>query len=99
MAAAQVEAARAGEKARRKLELELAAYQGQGAVRGHGAGRGWRAAASARRTRSGNLEELRAVAQNFTAQAKGGVSGDAGGPAFGAAGGVRPIRAWMRASW
>ncbi|MBS1857490.1 MAG: alanyl-tRNA editing protein [Acidobacteria bacterium] len=67
MAAALIESARAGEKAQRKLELDLAGYRGKELY-----------AATApdpdgvRRvtqwTARGSLEELRAVAQNFTAQ-------------------------------
>ena len=68
MVAAQVEAAKAGEKARRKVELELAAYQGrelyQGTVPGPDGMR-----RVTQRLERGNLEDLRAVAQNFTAQA------------------------------
>ena len=68
-AAAQAEAARAADKARRKLELELAAFQGRelyaatapgdGGVRRH-----------SRRAERGSLEALRALAQSFTAQPK-----------------------------
>lgn len=67
MAAALIESARAGEKAQRKLELDLAGYRGKELY-----------AATApdpdgvrrvtQRTARGSLEELRAVAQNFTAQ-------------------------------
>lgn len=68
--AAQLEAVRAGEKARKKLELDLAAYRGrelyeQTAPAADGLRR------VVQRLERGNLEELRAVAQNFTAQGKG----------------------------
>jgi alanyl-tRNA synthetase len=69
MVAAQVETAKAGERARRKLELELAAYQGKELYTTTEAGPdGVRRAVQ--RLDRGNLEDLRAVAQNFTAQAK-----------------------------
>jgi alanyl-tRNA synthetase len=69
MVAAHLESARAGEKARRKLAIELAGYQGKEL---------WEATAPGadgirrivRRAGRGNLEELRALAQSFTAQAK-----------------------------
>jgi alanyl-tRNA synthetase len=66
---AQLESARAQDKARRKLELELAGYQGkelyeQTAPAADGLRR------IERRLERGNLEELRAVAQSFTAQPK-----------------------------
>jgi alanyl-tRNA synthetase len=65
--AAQLEAARAAEKQRRKLELELAAYQGrelyQNTVPGADGIR-----RITRRADRGSLEELRALAQSFTAQ-------------------------------
>jgi alanyl-tRNA synthetase len=69
LVALQVEAARAQEKARRKLELELAAYQGRELYQttvpdAHGFRR------ISRRADRGNLEDLRAIAQNFTAQSK-----------------------------
>jgi len=66
---AQLEAARAQEKARRKLELDLAIFRGKEMY----------AATTARpdgvrrveqRIERGSLEELRAVAQSFTAQSK-----------------------------
>jgi len=70
MAAAMVEASRAGEKIRRKLELEVAAHQGRELYAATAPGAdGLRRVM--RRERSGNLEELRALAQNFTAQSKG----------------------------
>jgi alanyl-tRNA synthetase len=69
MASALVESAKAGEKALRKAELELAGYRGKELY----------AASSpdadgvrrvVQRAQRGNLEDLRAVAQNFTAQPK-----------------------------
>ena len=69
MVAAQLEAAKAGERARRKLELELAAYRGKELYAMTEPGPdGMRRAVE--RLNGGNLEDLRAVAQNFTAQAK-----------------------------
>ena len=69
MVAAQLEAAKAGERARRKLELELAAYRGKELYGTTEPGAdGMRRAVE--RLDSGNLEDLRAVAQNFTAQTK-----------------------------
>ena len=69
MVAAQQEAAKAGEKARRKLELDLAAYQGKELYGTTEPGPdGMRRAMQ--RLEGGNLEDLRAVAQNFTAQTK-----------------------------
>jgi alanyl-tRNA synthetase len=65
--AAQVEAAKAGEKARRKVELELAAYQGKELYQTTAPGPDGVRRATERLER-GNLEDLRAVAQNFTAQ-------------------------------
>lgn len=65
--AAQMEVARNGDKARRKLELDLAAYQGKELYQNTAPGPdGIRRAV--KRATSGSLEELRAVAQNFTAQ-------------------------------
>ena len=64
MAAALVESARAGDKARRKLELDLAAHQGRelyGTTAPDTAG----VRRIVRRAKSGNLEEIRAIAQNF----------------------------------
>ena len=67
MVAAQLETARVADKARRKLELDLAAYQGTELYRNTEPGPdGIRR--SVRRAASGSLEELRALAQNFTAQ-------------------------------
>ncbi len=69
MVAAQLEAAKAGEKARRKLELDLAAYRGKELYTTTEPGpHGMRRAIE--RLDRGNLEDLRAVAQNFTAQTK-----------------------------
>src|SRR5215469_1713537 len=69
MLADQLEAARAAEKSRRKLELDLAAYKGRELYQTTAP-----AADGVRRIlqqgTSGNLEELRAVAQNFTAHSK-----------------------------
>jgi alanyl-tRNA synthetase len=67
--AAQLEAARNADKLRRKLEADLAQYQGRelyGAAAPDEAGM----RRAERRSPSGNLEDLRAVAQSFTAQAK-----------------------------
>jgi alanyl-tRNA synthetase len=67
MAAALVESAKAGEKAQRKLELELAAYRGKELYAATTPGTdGIRRATQ--RAQRGNLEDLRALAQNFTAQ-------------------------------
>ena len=67
--AAQLESARAAEKSRRKLELDLAAHQGrelyQNTVPGPDGIR-----RVTRRAGRGSLEELRALAQSFTAQTK-----------------------------
>ena len=69
MVAAQLESARTAEKARRKLELDLAAYQGRELYGNTEPGpNGIRRLV--RRTKTGSLEELRALAQNFTAQPK-----------------------------
>ena len=67
--AAELEAARANEKARRKLELDLAAYQGRELYGNTTPGPDGVRRAS-RRAERGNLEELRSLAQNFTAQSK-----------------------------
>ena len=69
MVAAQLETARAGEKARRKVELDLAAYQGRELYQTTAPGLDGIRRVSQRVT-AGSLEELRAVAQNFTAQPK-----------------------------
>jgi len=67
--AATQEAARAGDKARRKLELDLAAYQGKELYAATEPGAdGFRRIS--RQAERGSLEELRAMAQNFTAQSK-----------------------------
>jgi len=67
MVAAQLEAARAADKSRRKLELELAAYQGRELYAAAAPGADGVRRIS-RRAARGSLEELRALAQNFTAQ-------------------------------
>jgi alanyl-tRNA synthetase len=69
LVAAQLEAARQNDKLRRKLEADLAQYQGRDlyaatAPDGDGVRR------AVRRLPSGNLENLRTLAQSFTAQAK-----------------------------
>jgi alanyl-tRNA synthetase len=69
MVAAQLESARTGEKARRKLELDLAAHQGRELYQTTVPGSDGMRRVSQRVT-GGSLEELRAVAQNFTAQPK-----------------------------
>jgi alanyl-tRNA synthetase len=67
MVAAQLETAHANDKARRKLELDLAAYQGRELYQATEPGAdGLRRVT--RRAVKGGLEELRAIAQNFTAQ-------------------------------
>jgi alanyl-tRNA synthetase len=69
MLAEQLESARAAEKSRRKLELELAAYKGRELYQSTApTADGFRRVAE--RAASGNLEDLRAVAQNFTAHSK-----------------------------
>ena len=69
MVAAQLETARAHDKARRKLELDLAACQGKELYLATAPGAdGVRRVT--RRVVKGSLEELRAIAQNFTAQPK-----------------------------
>jgi alanyl-tRNA synthetase len=67
--AAQLDAARTAEKTRRKLELDLAAYQGRELYGSTVPGADGLRRAS-RRLETGSLEELRAIAQNFTAQPK-----------------------------
>jgi alanyl-tRNA synthetase len=69
MLATQLESAKAAEKSRRKLELELAAYRGKELYTATEPGADSLRRAVQRLER-GNLEDLRAVAQNFTAQAK-----------------------------
>jgi len=67
--AMQAEASRAAEKARRKLELDLAGYQGRELYDATApASGGFRRVR--RRLETGNMEELRAVAQSFTAREK-----------------------------
>ena len=67
MVAAQLETARAADKARRKLELDVAAYQGRELYQSTAPGPdGVRRLV--RRVSDGSLEDLRALAQNFTAQ-------------------------------
>ena len=69
LVAAQLESARAAEKARRKLELELAGFQGRELYAATAPGAdGVRRVV--RRAERGGLEELRAIAQSFTAQPK-----------------------------
>ena len=69
MVAAQLETAHGNDKARRKLELDLAAYQGRELYLATAPGAdGVRRVT--RRVVKGSLEELRAIAQNFTAQPK-----------------------------
>lgn len=69
MLAERLESARAVEKSKRKLELELAAHRGQELYRNtEAAADGFRRVFE--RATSGNLEDLRAVAQNFTAHSK-----------------------------
>lgn len=69
MLAAQMDAARAAGKIHRKLELDLAAYRGSELYRNTApGGDGFRRVSQ--RAARGNPEELRAVAQNFTAQPK-----------------------------
>jgi alanyl-tRNA synthetase len=69
LVAAQMEAARAAEKASRKLELELAAYRGRELYEAETpAPDGVRRIT--RRAQRGSLEDLRAIAQSFTAQPK-----------------------------
>jgi alanyl-tRNA synthetase len=69
LVAAQLETARTADKARRKLELDLAAYRGKALYDATAPGPdGMRRVTE--RLAKGTLEELRAVAQNFTAQPK-----------------------------
>jgi len=68
--AAQMEAGRSADKARRKLELELAAYQGKELYQNTAPGPDGMRRAVRRVTASGSLDELRAVAQNFTSQSQ-----------------------------
>ncbi|MCL5745980.1 MAG: DHHA1 domain-containing protein, partial [Acidobacteria bacterium] len=69
MVAAQLEAARDAERQRKKLESELAQYRGRelyAAAEPDASG----VRRLTRRLPSGNLEELRGIAQSFTAQPK-----------------------------
>jgi alanyl-tRNA synthetase len=67
--AVQVEALRTAEKSRKKLELDLAAYQGKELYDNTAPGPdGFRRAT--RRLERGSVDELRALAQNFTAREK-----------------------------
>ena len=69
LVASQLETARAADKARRKLELELAAYHGRDLYDATSAGPdGLRR--HTRRVAQASMEELRALAQNFTNQPK-----------------------------
>jgi alanyl-tRNA synthetase len=69
MAASLLESQRSAEKTRRKLELDLAAYRGKELYAATSAGPdGIRRVV--RRAPQGNLEDLRALAQTFTAQPK-----------------------------
>lgn len=69
VAAAQLESARAADKARRKLEVELAAFEGRELYTATAPG-GDGLRRHTRRLERGGLEELRALAQSFTAQPK-----------------------------
>ena len=69
MAAALIESSRAGQKAQRKLEIELAGYRGKELYAATAPGDdGIRRVVQ--RAARGNLEDLRALAQNFAAQPK-----------------------------
>ena len=69
LVATQLETARAAEKARRKLEIELAGYQGKELYQTTAPGPdGFRRVL--RRAERGSLDELRAIAQSFTARDK-----------------------------
>jgi alanyl-tRNA synthetase len=70
MVAAQLDATKAGERERRKLELALAGYRGKELYGATEPGPDGLRRATERLDR-GALEDLRAVAQNFTAQTKG----------------------------
>jgi len=69
LVAAQLETANMNEKSRRKLELDLAAYQGRELYASTAPGPDGVRRVS-RRVERGSLEDLRAIAQNFTAQSK-----------------------------
>lgn len=64
-----LESSRAGEKARRRVELELAGYKGRELYENTAPDDGGIRRVS-QRVPSGNLEDLRALAQHFTAQSK-----------------------------
>jgi alanyl-tRNA synthetase len=67
--AAQLEALRTAEKSRKKLELDLAAFQGKELYDNTAPGPdGFRCVT--RRLEKGSVDELRALAQNFTAREK-----------------------------
>ena len=67
LVASQLESARTAEKARRKLAIEVAGYQGRELYAATAPDQdGLRRAT--RRAAAGNLEELRALAQSFAAQ-------------------------------
>jgi alanyl-tRNA synthetase len=66
---AQLESTKTAEKARRKLELDLAAYQGRELYAATAAGPDGLRRVS-RRLAAGSMEELRAIGQAFTAQPK-----------------------------
>jgi alanyl-tRNA synthetase len=69
LVAAQLETANTSEKVRRKLEFDLAGYQGRELYEATAPGPdGLRRIL--RRVERGSLEDLRAIAQNFTAQPK-----------------------------
>jgi len=67
LVASQLDSARVADKARRKLELEVAGYRGRELYQTCPAGAGGIRRHIERAAR-GNLEDLRAVAQSFTAQ-------------------------------
>jgi alanyl-tRNA synthetase len=69
VAAAQLDAAREGDRIRRKLESDLARYQGRELYEGAAPGENGLRRVS-RRLPKGTMEELRALAQSFTAQPK-----------------------------
>ncbi len=69
LVSAQLECARSADKVRRKLELELAAYQGRELYETAAAGPDG-IKRHARRLRTGSIEELRPIAQSFTDKSK-----------------------------
>jgi len=69
LAAAQLEAARTQDKARRKLELELAAFHGRELYQATAPDAGGFRRIT-RRAQGGGMEDLRALAQSFTSQPK-----------------------------